>query len=177
MDMLKAFTSEQLKTEVPVFNVGDTVKVHCRIVEGHAGENPDFRGAPSLHGRTAASPNPSRSDASPSAWARKKTFPLHSPNVQKVEVVRKGRVRRAKLYYLRDRLGKSAKIKEKNLIFAQMIKCLIFSGTFLLFTLQKESEAPIWIPKTPPCPPLRPTSRSWPLRFTTGSRPSATRWR
>ena len=104
MDMLKAFTSEQLKTEVPVFNVGDTVKVHCRIVEGTRVRTQIFEGT------VIARKN---GGIVSFGVGTEKTFPLHSPNVQKVEVVRKGRVRRAKLYYLRDRLGKSAKIKEK----------------------------------------------------------------
>ena len=112
MDMLKAFTSEQLKTEVPVFNVGDTVKLHCRIVEGTRVRTQIFEGTviARKNGGIAESFTVRRVSF---GVGTEKTFPLHSPNVQKVEVVRKGRVRRAKLYYLRDRLGKSAKIKEK----------------------------------------------------------------
>ena len=112
MDMLKAFTSDQLKTEVPVFNVGDTVKVYCRIVEGTRVRTQIFEGTVIARKNGGISESFTVRRVS-YCVGTEKTFPLHSPNVQKVEVVRTGKVRRAKLYYLRDRLGKSAKIKEK----------------------------------------------------------------
>ena len=112
MDMLKAFTDEQLKTEVPSFNVGDTVRVHNRIVEGTRVRTQLFEGT------VIAKKNGGISETftvrrMSYGVGTEKTFPLHSPNVLKVEVVRHGKVRRAKLYYLRDRMGKAAKVKER----------------------------------------------------------------
>ncbi|MBP3386920.1 MAG: 50S ribosomal protein L19 [Clostridia bacterium] len=111
MDTIKAFTSEQLKTEVPQFNIGDTVKVHVRIVEGTRVRTQIFEGTviAKKNGGISESFTVRRISY---GVGTEKTFPLHSPNVQKVEVVRKGKVRRAKLYYLRDRVGKAAKVKE-----------------------------------------------------------------
>lgn len=112
MDMLKAFTEEQLKKEVPQFNIGDTVKVYQRIVEGTRVRTQIFEGT------VIAKKNGSISESFTVrrvsyGVGTEKTFPIHSPNVQSVEVVRAGKVRRAKLYYLRDRVGKNAKVKEK----------------------------------------------------------------
>ncbi len=112
MDMLKAFTDEQLKTEVPSFNVGDTVRVHNRIVEGTRVRTQLFEGT------VIAKKNGGISETftvrrMSYGVGTEKTFPIHSPNVLKVEVVRHGKVRRAKLYYLRDRVGKAAKVKEQ----------------------------------------------------------------
>ena len=111
MDMLKAFTEEQIKKELPVFNVGDTVKVYCRIVEGTRVRTQIFEGV------VIAKRNGGISETFPVrrisyGVGTEKTFPLNSPNVQNVEVIRKGKVRRAKLFYLRDKVGKDAKVKE-----------------------------------------------------------------
>ena len=111
MDTIKAFTSEQLKTEVPAFNVGDTVKVYNRIVEGTRTRTQIFEGT------VIAKRNGGISETFTVRHVAfgvgvEKTFPLHSPNVLNVEVVRRGKVRRAKLYYLRDKIGKNAKVKE-----------------------------------------------------------------
>lgn len=111
MDALKLISESSLKKEVPVVNVGDTVKVHVRITEGdksriqvfegtviakkHGGINETFTVRRVAHG-----------------CGIERVFPLHSPVVEKVETVRCGKVRRAKLYYLRDRVGKAAKVKE-----------------------------------------------------------------
>ena len=111
MDTIKAFTSEQLKTEVPQFNIGDTVKVHVRIVEGTRVRTQIFEGTVTAKKNGGISESFTVRRVSYGVGTEK-TFPLHSPNVQKVEVVRKGKVRRAKLYYLRDRVGKAAKVKE-----------------------------------------------------------------
>ncbi len=111
MDTIKAFTSEQLKTEVPQFNIGDTVKVHVRIVEGARVRTQIFEGTVIAKKNGGISESFTVRRVSYGVGTEK-TFPLHSPNVQKVEVVRKGKVRRAKLYYLRDRVGKAAKVKE-----------------------------------------------------------------
>jgi len=112
MDALKIIAQDSMKTEAPKFNVGDTVKVHVRISEGdksriqvfegtviakkHGGINETFTVRRVAHG-----------------VGIERVFPIHSPSVDKVEVVREGVVRRAKLYYLRDRVGKAAKVKAK----------------------------------------------------------------
>ena len=112
MDMLKAFTDEQLKKEVPAFNIGDTVKVHQRIVEGTRVRTQIFEGTVIAKKNGGISETFTVRRVS-YGFGTEKTFPLHSPNVQAVEVVRAGKVRRAKLYYLRERVGKYAKVKEK----------------------------------------------------------------
>lgn len=112
MELLKAFTKEQLKTEVPVLNVGDTVKVHNKIKEGTRERIQIFEGTIiAKHGGGISEAFTVRRVSF--GVGVEKTFPVHSPNVDKVEIVRVGKVRRAKLFYLRDRVGKSAKVKER----------------------------------------------------------------
>ncbi len=112
MDALKVISESSMKKEVPAFNVGDTIKVHVKIQEGdksriqifegtviakkHGGVNETFTVRRVAHG-----------------CGIERVFPLYSPVVEKVEVIRRGKVRRAKLYYLRDRVGKAAKVKEQ----------------------------------------------------------------
>ena len=112
MDALKVISESSMKKEVPAFNVGDTIKVHVKIQEGdksriqifegtviakkHGGVNETFTVRRVAHG-----------------CGIERVFPLHSPVVEKVEVIRRGKVRRAQLYYLRDRVGKAAKVKEQ----------------------------------------------------------------
>lgn len=112
MDALKLISDSSLKKDVPAVNVGDTVKVHVKIKEGekyriqvfegtviakkHGGINETFTVRRVAHG-----------------CGIERVFPVHSPVVDKVEVVRSGKVRRSKLYYLRDRIGKAAKVKEQ----------------------------------------------------------------
>lgn len=112
MDALKLIEQGSMKAEAPVIEVGDLVKVHVKIKEGekfriqifegtviakkHGGINETFTVRRVAHG-----------------CGIERVFPLHSPTVEKVEVVRNGKVRRAKLYYLRDRVGKAAKVKSK----------------------------------------------------------------
>ena len=112
MDMIKAFTNEQLKKEVPQFNVGDTVRVHNKIVEGNRERIQLFEGTVIAKKNGGISETFTVRRVSYGVGVEK-TFPLHSPRVDKVEVVRAGKVRRAKLYYLRDRVGKAAKVKER----------------------------------------------------------------
>ena len=109
--MLKAFTEEQIKKELPVFNVGDTVKVYCRIVEGTRVRTQIFEGVVIAKRNGGISETFTVRRISYGVGTEK-TFPLNSPNVQNVEVIRKGKVRRAKLFYLRDKVGKDAKVKE-----------------------------------------------------------------
>lgn len=112
MDALKLISNGSLKENAPVVNVGDTVKVHVKIKEGekyriqvfegtviakkHGGINETFTVRRVAHG-----------------CGIERVFPVHSPVVDKVELVRSGKVRRSKLYYLRDRVGKAAKVKEQ----------------------------------------------------------------
>ena len=112
MELLKAFTNEQLKTEVPVLNIGDTVKVHNKIKEGNRERIQLFEGTIiAKHGGGISETFTVRRVSF--GVGVEKTFPVHSPNVDKVEIVRSGKVRRAKLFYLRDRVGKAAKVKER----------------------------------------------------------------
>ena len=112
MDIIKAFTNEQIKAEAPKFNIGDTVRVHNRIKEGARERIQYFDGTviAKKHGGVSETFTVRRIS---NGVGVEKTFPLHSPNVVAVDVIREGKVRRAKLYYLRDRVGKAAKVKDK----------------------------------------------------------------
>ncbi|MCL2500085.1 MAG: 50S ribosomal protein L19 [Defluviitaleaceae bacterium] len=109
--MIKQIEGEQIKVEPPAFNVGDTVKVHAKIVEGAKERVQVFEGVvlKKRHGGLRETFTVRRISYGVGV---EKTWPLHSPRVEKVEVVRRGIVRRAKLFYLRDRVGKAAKVKE-----------------------------------------------------------------
>ena len=112
MDLIKAFTSEQLKKEIPTIRIGDTVRVHNKIKEGARERIQLFEGTViAKHGGGISETFTVRRVAY--GCGVEKTFPVHSPNVEKVDVIRQGKVRRAKLYYLRDRVGKASKVKEK----------------------------------------------------------------
>ena len=110
-EIIKNIEAAQLKAEVPQFNVGDTVRVHGKIKEGNRERIQIFEGVvlKKQGGSTRATFTVSKSS---NGIGVDKTWPLHSPNVEKVEVIRRGKVRRAKLNYLRDRVGKAAKVKE-----------------------------------------------------------------
>lgn len=111
MNKLEVFASEQLKETVPSFNIGDTVRVHNRIKEGTRERIQMYEGTViACHGGGISETFTVRRVAY--GCGVEKTFPIHSPNVAKVEVVRKGKVRRAKLYYIRERVGKASKVKE-----------------------------------------------------------------
>ncbi len=112
MNLLEAFVNEQVKKDIPSFKVGDTVKVHQRIVEGTRTRTQIFEGTVIAKRNGGISETFTVRRVS-FGVGTEKTFPLHSPNVQNIEVVRRGKVRRAKLFYLRDRVGKSAKVKER----------------------------------------------------------------
>ena len=112
MDLIKAFTNEQLKENVPVLNVGDTVKIHNKIKEGNRERIQMFEGTIIAKNGGGISETFTVRRVSYGCGVEK-TFPVHSPNVEKVEIIRHGKVRRAKLYYLRDRVGKSSKVKEQ----------------------------------------------------------------
>ena len=111
MNNFDAFKSEQLKETVPVFNVGDTIRVHNLIKEGTRERIQMYEGTViGKHGGGISETFTVRRVAY--GVGVEKTFPLHSPHVVKVDVLRRGKVRRAKLYYLRERVGKSSKVKE-----------------------------------------------------------------
>mgnify|MGYP000119693910 CR=1 FL=1 len=111
MDVLKQFTASQLK-EMPELNIGDTVRVHVKIKEGDRERIQVFEGTiiARKHGGISETFTVRRLSYGVGV---ERVFPVHSPIVDKVEVVRSGRVRRGKLYYLRDRVGKAAKVKEQ----------------------------------------------------------------
>ena len=112
MDIIRAIEQQQIKQDVPEFNVGDNVKVHYRITEGNRERIQIFEGTviAKKHGGIEETFTVRRISY---GIGVEKVFPLHAPSIEKVEVVRHGKVRRAKLYYLRDRVGKAAKVKEK----------------------------------------------------------------
>lgn len=112
MDMLQAFTSEQLKENVPSLKIGDTVRVYNKIKEGTRERIQLFEGTViARHGGGISETFTVRRISY--GVGVEKTFPVHSPNVEKVETIRNGKVRRAKLYYLRGRVGKASKVKEQ----------------------------------------------------------------
>lgn len=111
MNKLDAFAREQLKETVPSFNLGDTVRVHNLIKEGTRERIQMFEGTViARHGGGISETFTVRRVAY--GVGVEKTFPIHSPHVVQVDVIRRGKVRRAKLYYLRDRVGKASKVKE-----------------------------------------------------------------
>ena len=106
MDLIQAFTNEQLKTEVPVIRIGDTIRVHNKIKEGARERIQMFEGTViAKHGGGISETFTVRRVSY--GVGVEKTFPIHSPNVEKVDIIRVGKVRRAKLYYLRDRAPSS----------------------------------------------------------------------
>ena len=111
MDLVKALSSQYMKQELPEMRVGDTVRVHVRIKEGSRERIQVFEGTiiARKHGGISETITVRRVSYGVGC---EKVFPVHSPRVVAVETVRKGKVRRAKLYYLRDRVGKAAKVKE-----------------------------------------------------------------
>lgn len=111
MDIIKEIEKEQLKAEVPEFNVGDTIKVHAKIKEGNRERIQVFEGTV-IKKQGGSNRETFTVRKNSNGVGVEKTWPLHSPHVENVEVVRRGKVRRAKLYYLRDRVGKKAKVKE-----------------------------------------------------------------
>jgi len=112
LEIIRAIEAEQIRTDLPVFNVGDTVKVHIRIKEGIKERIQVFEGTvlKRQHGGLRETFTVRRVA---SGVGVEKTFPVNAPVIEKIEVVRLGKVRRAKLFYLRDRVGKSAKVKER----------------------------------------------------------------
>lgn len=113
MDLVKTVEAEQLRQDIPVFRPGDTVKVHVKIVEGTRERIQVFEGYVIKRRGSSLSETFTVRRVSYGVGVER-CFPLHSPRIDKIEVVRKGKVRRAKLYYLRQRSGKAARIKERT---------------------------------------------------------------
>ena len=112
MDLMKALTSQYMKPELPEMRVGDTVRVHQKITEGTRERIQVFEGTVIARKGSGVSETFTVRRVSYGVGVER-VFPIHSPNVKGVKLVRKGHVRRAKLYYLRDRVGKAAKLREK----------------------------------------------------------------
>ena len=112
MDLMQAFTEKYKKAEPPVVAVGDTVRVHLKVKEGNRERIQVFEGTviAKKHGGIGETVTVRRMSYGVGV---EKVFPVHSPSIDHIEVVRNGAVRRAKLYYLRGRVGKGAKVKEK----------------------------------------------------------------
>ena len=112
MDLIKALTTQYMKPELPTMNVGDTVRVTVRVQEGNRVRNQAFDGTiiAKKHGGINETITVRRIS---NGVGCEKVFPVHSPTIVSVDTIRQGKVRRAKLYYLRDRVGKKAKVKER----------------------------------------------------------------
>lgn len=112
MDIISSITADQIRTDLPKFEIGDTIKVHVKIKEGTRERIQVFEGTviAKKHGGISETFTVRRISYGVGV---ERTFPVNSPKIAKIEVTRRGSVRRAKLYYLRDRVGKAAKVKEK----------------------------------------------------------------
>lgn len=111
MDIIKNLTADQIRTDLPELCIGDTVKVHVKVKEGNRERIQIFEGTiiGKKHGGITETFTVRRLSYGVGV---ERTFPVNSPKIAKIEVVRKGKVRRAKLYYIRERVGKAAKVKE-----------------------------------------------------------------
>jgi large subunit ribosomal protein L19 len=111
LDIIKQIESEQIRTDLPKFNVGDTVKVHVKIKEGNRERVQVFEGVV-LKRQNGGIRETFTVRRVAYGVGVERTFPVNAPIIDKIDVIRRGKVRRAKLYYLRDRVGKAAKVKE-----------------------------------------------------------------
>ena len=110
-DIIKSIEEAQLKSDITPFSVGDTIKVYAKVKEGNRERTQVFEGTV-IKRQNGSNRETFTVRKSSNGIGVEKTWPLHSPIVEKIEVTRHGKVRRAKLYYLRDRVGKKAKVKE-----------------------------------------------------------------
>lgn len=110
-DIIKSIEDAQLKSEITEFSVGDTVKVYAKVKEGNRERTQFFEGTV-IKRQNGGNRETFTVRKNSNGVGVEKTWPLHSPIVEKIEVIRRGKVRRAKLFYLRDRVGKKAKVKE-----------------------------------------------------------------
>lgn len=113
MDIIKALEQEQLRSDIPAFKPGDTVRVHVKVVEGNRERIQVFEGVV-INRKSGGVRETFTVRRISYNVGVERTFPVHSPRVEKIEVVRRGIVRRAKLYYLRNLTGKAARIREKR---------------------------------------------------------------
>lgn len=111
LDIIKAIEAEQVRTDLPSFNVGDTVKVHVKVKEGNRERIQVFEGVV-LKRQNGGIRETFTVRRISYGVGVERTFPVNSPIIDKIDVVRRGKVRRAKLFYLRSRVGKAAKVKE-----------------------------------------------------------------
>jgi large subunit ribosomal protein L19 len=113
MDIIRAIEAQQIREDLPQFQVGDTVKVHYRIIEGSRERTQIFQGV--VMRRHGASNRETFTVRKISfAVGVERTFPVHSPKIDRIEILSHGKVRRSKLYFLRDKIGKAARLKEKG---------------------------------------------------------------
>ena len=112
LEIIRAIEAEQIRTDLPDFHVGDTVKVHIKIKEGNKERIQIFEGTV-LKRQNGGLRETFTVRRVTSGVGVEKTFPVNAPVIEKIEIVRLGKIRRAKLFYLRDRVGKAAKVKEK----------------------------------------------------------------
>ena len=110
-DIIKSIEEAQLKSDITLFSVGDTIKVYAKVKEGNRERTQVFEGTVTKR-QNGSNRETFTVRKSSNGIGVEKTWPLHSPIVEKIEVTRRGKVRRAKLFYLRDRVGKKAKVKE-----------------------------------------------------------------
>jgi large subunit ribosomal protein L19 len=111
-DIIRSIESAQMRADLPAFNIGDTVRVHVKVVEGSRERLQAFEGVV-LARRNGGVRETFTVRRTSYGVGVERTFPLHSPRIDRIEIVRRGKVRRAKLYYLRERRGKAAKVKER----------------------------------------------------------------
>jgi large subunit ribosomal protein L19 len=111
-DIIRSIESAQMRSNLPAFGIGDTVRVHVKVVEGARERLQAFEGVV-LARRNGGARETFTVRRTSYGVGVERTFPLHSPRVDRLEIVRRGKVRRAKLYYLRERTGKAAKVKER----------------------------------------------------------------
>ena len=113
MDIMREIVKEQLKTDITTFSIGDTVKVSVKVVEGNRERIQAFEGIVISRQNSGINETFTVRKIAYGVGVER-CFPIHSPRIDRIEVVRKGRVRKAKLYYLRDRVGKAARVKERK---------------------------------------------------------------
>ena len=113
MDIIRALEQEQLRQDIPAFRPGDTVRVHVKVIEGNRERIQVFEGVVIKRASGGVRETFTVRRVSFGVGVER-IFPFHSPRIEKIELERKGRVRRAKLYYLRDKVGKAAKVKEQK---------------------------------------------------------------
>ena len=113
MDVIRAIEKEQMRKDIPEFNVGDTVRVYVKVVEGSRERLQAFEGTviQKRHGGIRETFTVRRVSYGVGV---ERVFPVHSPKIDRIEVIRRGKVRRARLFYLRDRVGKASKVKERR---------------------------------------------------------------